>query len=313
MGIAVEGKALFPITGELNTQIVLQGARKAGLVPGTAGEVATVSPVSRCLPPRPPLLCPGCPHRGIGYVLGQLGFGPKGLATEAGVGGDKEGKRHIATSDIGCYTLLAYPPLCAIDSCGCMGASIGMAHGLEKAGVAEKIVAVIGDSTFMHSGITGLVDMFYNRGQSTVIILDNRITAMTGHQGHPAAGRSARNEEAPMVDIADLARGIGIKDVNVPSAFDLEELRATVRRCTESDEPSVIVVRGDCPLYKGISGVPFRVNAELCNGCELCLELGCPAITFDEEKACILPTCVGESCALCLEVCSPGAIEKGSD
>ena len=313
MGIAVEGKALFPITGELNTQLVLQGARKAGLVPGTDREVATPSPASRCLPPRPPLLCPGCPHRGVGYILGQLGFGPKGLVTEARVGGDKEGKRHIATSDIGCYTLLAYPPLCAIDTCGCMGASIGMAHGLEKAGVAEKIVAVIGDSTFMHSGITGLVDIFYNCGRSTVIILDNRITAMTGYQGHPAAGRSARNEEAPMVDIASLARGIGIKDVSMPSAFNLEELRATVRRCIESDEPSVIVVRGDCPLYKGISGVPFRVDTELCNGCELCLELGCPAITFDEGKACILPTCLGESCALCLEVCSSGAIEKGSD
>jgi len=308
MGIAVQGKALFPITGDLDTQIVLQGARKAGLVLEIVEKAVTASPASKYLPLRPPLLCPGCPHRGVAYVLGRLGFGAKGA-----VGGKKKKRWHIATSDIGCYTLMVYSPLFAIDSCVCMGASVGMAHGLEKAGVAEKTVAVLGDSTFMHTGISGLVNMFYNRGQSTVIVLDNHTTAMTGHQGHPAAGRSAKNEEAPMVDIANLARGIGIKDVNVLSAFNLKELEATVRHCTTSNEPSVIVVRGDCPLYKQVSQTPLRVNVERCNGCKLCLDIGCPAIAFDEEKAYILPTCVGESCAICLQMCGRKAIERIGD
>ena len=314
MGIAVEGKAQFPVTGELNTGIVLQGAMKAGLISEAATEAAATTPSLSPLPPRPPLLCAGCPHRGVAYVLGRIGFGPKGVIPAARVGGKKGKKWHIVTSDIGCYTLMVYSPLFTIDSCVCMGASIGMAHGLEKAGVAEKKVAVLGDSTFMHAGIPGLVNMVYNRGHSTVIVLDNHTTAMTGHQGHPAAGRSARNEEAPMVDIAELARGIGVKDVNVISAFNLKEIEGTVRRCTASDEPSVIVVQGDCPLYERVSGTPLRVNEERCNGCKLCLDIGCPAITFDGEKAYIDPAmCVGESCAICFQVCARKAIKKVGD
>ena len=314
MGIAVEGKALFPITGELNTQIVLQGAMKAGLVSGTPAEAAATTLASNSLPPRPPLLCPGCPHRGVAYVLGRLGFGPKGSIPGTRVGGRRGKQWHIVTSDIGCYTLMVNSPLFAIDSCVCMGASIGMAHGLEKAGVAEKTVAVLGDSTFMHAGIPGLVNMVYNRSHSTVIVLDNQTTAMTGHQGHPAAGRSARNEEAPRVDIAELAGGIGVKDVNVISAFNLKEIEGAIRRCTANDEPSVVVVRGACPLYERIGGTALRVNEERCNGCKLCLDIGCPAITFDGDKACIVPaTCVGESCALCFQVCARKAIEKAGD
>ena len=165
----------------------------------------------------------------------------------------------------------------------------------------------------MHGGIPALVNMFYNRSHGTVIVLDNRTTAMTGHQGHPAAGRSARNEEAPMVDIANLARGIGIKDVNALGAFDLKELETTLRRCTENEETSVVVVTGDCPLFQRIGGAPFRVDAERCSGCELCLALGCPAITFDDGKAVILHNCIGESCGLCFQVCLSEAIEKVGD
>jgi len=180
--------------------------------------------------------------------------------------------------------------------------------------VAEKTVSVLGDSTFMHTGIPGLVNMVYNRSHSTVIILDNHTTAMTGHQGHPAAGRSARNEEAPKVDIAELARGIGVKDVNVISAFNLKEIEDTIRHCTANNEPSVIVVQGPCSLYERISGTALRVNEERCNGCKLCLDIGCPAITFDGDKAYIVPTmCIGESCSLCVQVCARNAIEKAGD
>jgi indolepyruvate ferredoxin oxidoreductase alpha subunit len=307
MGIPVRGKALFPVTGELSTQLVLKGANEAGLIRHEAKKAVAVPDLPGDLPPRPPLLCPGCPHRGPAYVLSELGFGPGELT------GNSEARRDIVTSDIGCYTLMVYPPLAAIDSCVCMGSSIGMAHGLEKARVAEKVVAVLGDSTFMHAGIPALVNMFYNRSQSTVIVLDNRTTAMTGHQGHPASGRSARNEEAPMVDIANLARGIGVNDVNVVSAFDLKELETTLRRCTENEETSVVVVTGDCPLFQRAGGAPLRVDAERCSGCELCLNLGCPAITFAEEQASILPSCVGESCGLCLQLCPSEAIEKAGD
>ena len=229
------------------------------------------------------------------------------------------------------------PPLWAIDSCVCMGASITLAHGLEKGGVAENTVSVLGDSTFIHAGIPGLINMVYNRSRSTVIILDNQTTAMTGHQGHPGTGRSAKNEEAPKVDIAEVARGVGVKDVNVISAFNLKEIEETIQRCVDNDEPSVIVVRGPCTLYERVKGTPLRVNQELCGlgpssasipaaiwyrfktwfseeGCKSCLDIGCPAITFDGGKAQIVPDqCIGESCSLCVQVCPREAIEKAPD
>ncbi|MDY6918189.1 MAG: thiamine pyrophosphate-dependent enzyme [Chloroflexota bacterium] len=333
MGIPVQGKSFVPIAGELNTDAVREGALREGLIAGPASQAQSATPVPEGLPPRPPLLCPGCPHRGVAYVLSRLKFGPKGSVDE---GGSRGKQWNIATSDIGCYTLMVYPPLCAIDSCVCMGASITMAHGLEKAGVAERTVSVLGDSTFIHTGIPGLVNMVYNRSHSTVIVLDNQTTAMTGHQGHPGAGRSARNEESPRVDIVELARGIGIKDVNVVSAFDLREIERTIERCTSNDEPSLIVVRGPCTLHERVTGTALRVNPERCGvgpsssipasawyrfkgwfteeGCRVCLDLGCPAITFDGGKAQIIPNmCIGESCSLCAQVCAREAIEKPSN
>ena len=338
MGIPVEGKSFVPATGELNSEVVRHGATKAGFLSDSPATAVPVTTSLADLPPRPPLLCPGCPHRGLAYVLGRLKFGPNEVTPEDGSTSKTSKQRHIATSDIGCYTLMVYPPLCAIDTCICMGASITLAHGLEKAGVAEKTVSVLGDSTFIHAGIVGLVNMVYNRSHSTVIVLDNQTTAMTGHQGHPGSGRSATNEEAPKIDIADIARGVGVKDVNVVSAFDLKEIEETIRRCTENEEPSVVIVRGACALFERVSGTPLRVNPDLCGlgptasssfpsyvwyrfkswfgeeGCRACLDIGCPAITFEGGKAQIAPSmCVGESCSLCVQVCPREAIEKAPD
>ncbi|MFC1873980.1 thiamine pyrophosphate-dependent enzyme, partial [Chloroflexota bacterium] len=215
----------------------------------------------------------------------------------------------IVTGDIGCYTLGVYAPLYALDTTACMGASIGKALGLEKAGVSNKIVAVIGDSTFVHSGITPLIDVVYNQGNTTVIILDNETTAMTGHQGHPGTGISSRGTETQRVKLETLAQGIGVNDVNVVNAFDLAAIEATVSRCVENDEPSVIIVRGDCPMNVKISGTPFRVDTEKCNSCYACLRIGCPALSVDGDKAIIdTAMCIGSGCNICVQVCPQEAI-----
>lgn len=338
MGIAALGKSFVPVTGELNAHVVRRGAARAGLISELTTEATLPVPRWEDLPPRPPLLCPGCPHRGVAYVLNRLKFGPKGSIPLDGTGRKSNRQWHIATSDIGCYTLMVYPPLCAIDTCICMGASITLAHGLEKAGVAEKTVSVLGDSTFIHAGIPGLVNMVYNKSRSTVLILDNQTTAMTGHQGHPGAGVSAKNEPAPRVDIAEVARGVGVKDVNTVDAFNLREIEETIQRCIDSDEPSVVIVRGPCTLYERVKGTPLRVNPERCGlgpdassnyptsvwyrfkswfmeqGCRACLDIGCPAITFEQGKAYILPDqCIGDTCSLCVQVCPRDAIEKVAD
>jgi indolepyruvate ferredoxin oxidoreductase alpha subunit len=193
-----------------------------------------------------------------------------------------------------------------------MGASIGQALGLEKAGVETPTVAVIGDSTFMHSGITPLVDVVYNQGRTTIIILDNGTTAMTGHQGHPGTGISAKRETAAKVDLETLVRGIGVRDVVVVDAFDLPAIQSSIRRSLAKDEPSVIIARGPCPLHIRVSAAALVVDQEQCNACGLCLRLGCPAIIKVNEKAAIDPLlCVGASCSLCLQVCPREAIHQG--
>jgi len=188
-----------------------------------------------------------------------------------------------------------------------MGASIGQALGLEKAGVPNKVVAVLGDSTFMHSGITGLIDVVYNQGNTTVIILDNGTTAMTGHQGHPGTGISARGTETQAVELELLVRGIGVKDVNVVDAFDLNAIESTIRRSLETDGPSVVIARGPCPLYVKPKGTPFEVDTEECTGCYDCLDIGCPAISISEDMAQIdASMCTG--CGVCAQVCPQEAI-----
>lgn len=314
MGIPVEGKALVPIVGELNPDILEQRAYSIGLLPSEP-KPSLAKERLRELPLRPPLLCPGCPHAATSYALRRLGFYHTPPLDEAAPGKRGAGQKKqgiIVTSDIGCYTLAVYPPLLALDTCACMGASIGQAHGLEKAGVPNRVVSVIGDSTFLHSGITSLVDVVYNEGRGTVIILDNNTTAMTGHQGHPGTGVSARGTEARKVVIENLVRGIGVRDVNVVSAFDLPLIEATIKRCVETDEPSVIIARGPCPLRERTRGEPVTVDLSLCDSCFNCLRIGCPAISREGDRITLdSALCIGDRCSLCVQVCHRQAIRIG--
>jgi indolepyruvate ferredoxin oxidoreductase alpha subunit len=302
MGITVAGKEFIPLVGELNTRIVRESCSGAGLLPESE-KVNVLHPASG-LPRRPPLLCPGCPHTGIYSVLNSLGQRSK--LPEAK--GPQEPKL-IITGDIGCYTLGAYPPLNVLDTTACMGAGIGQALGMEKAGVKSKIVAVIGDSTFMHSGITGLVDAVYNEGRITIVILDNRTTAMTGHQEHPGTGISAQGQETYAVDIEALCRGIGVKDVKVINAFDMKALRAGVKDSLDRPEVSVIIVRGACAVRVRQRANPRKVNVDLCTQCGICLRLGCPAIQSHDGQVFIEPTlCAGDICTICEQLCPKKAI-----
>ncbi len=283
MGIPVIGKQRVPREGELNTEVV----REAFL--GTRRR----RPVRKDIVPRPPVLCPGCPHTGLFYTLNRLKIG--------------------STGDIGCYTLGAMPPLNAMDTCICMGASIGNALGLEKAmgrEGAEKIVAVIGDSTFLHSGMTGLLDVVYNQGTTTVIILDNRTTAMTGHQQHPGTGRNLKGEPAPMVDLEAVCRALGVKDVVVVDPHDLKATRKAVKEATRRRKPSVIIARRPCvmlPEFR-VEGKPPKVNPAVCSACGLCLDLGCPAIVLQEDGRAQIEEFMCIGCGLCRQVCPKGAI-----
>ena len=302
MGIEISGKEFIPRMGELSLEVVEEAGRRAGLISGAAPKVEPTPQLAR----RPPLFCPGCPHTGIFFVLSALG-GRSRLPKAKDKAPRESGL--IITGDIGCYTLGAYPPLSAMDSCACMGASIGQALGMQKAGVKKKVVAVIGDSTFLHSGITGLVDGVYNKGQITLLILDNSTTAMTGHQEHPGTGVSAQGKEAGSVVLEDLVRGIGVKNVKVVNAFDLKELRPTVKAALDSEELSVIIVRGDCAVKVPKRGEPRAIDTEECNACGACLLLGCPAIQSEGDKISIDSSlCAGDSCTLCQQVCPQKAI-----
>jgi len=267
MGIPCRGKEVIPSMGELNPRIV-----RAAVMGGKTK--AIFEPV--LIPMRPPNLCPGCPHRGIFYALSKLGL--------------------FVAGDIGCYTLAALRPLSGMDSCVCMGAGIGTAFGMEKALGKEalgKIVAVIGDSTFFHSGITGLIDIVYNRGFTTVIILDNRTTGMTGHQPHPSSGMTVRGDFTTAIDIGALCRAIGVQHVMSVNPNDIEAAQKIVKQEIERPEPSVIIAKSPCVLLpemkKRKDKKLYIVIPEKCTGCRTCLKLGCPAIewvplTPDEAK-----------------------------
>jgi indolepyruvate ferredoxin oxidoreductase alpha subunit len=302
MGVKVAGKEFIPLVGELNTRIVRESCSGAGLLPES--EKVDVPLPASGLPRRPPLLCPGCPHTGIYSILNSLGQRSK-LPESKG----PQEPNLIITGDIGCYTLGAYPPLNVLDTTACMGAGIGQALGMEKAGVKSKIAAVIGDSTFMHSGITGLVDAVYNEGHITIVILDNRTTAMTGHQEHPGTGVSAQGKETYAVDIEALCRGIGVKDIKVIDAFDMKALRAGVKDSLDRPEVSVIIVRGACAVRVRKRTNPRKVNVDLCTQCGICLRLGCPAIQSDDGQVFIEPTlCAGDICTICEQLCPKKAI-----
>jgi len=284
-GLSVIGKEVIPVIGELNQEII----RAAVLKETVAGVRAELS---KNIPVRPPVLCPGCHHRGVFYVLNKL-------------------KLHVS-GDIGCYTLAAFAPLSAMDTSICMGASIGMAFGFEKARGKEfskKTVAVIGDSTFVHSGITGLIDVVYNQGNITVIILDNSTTAMTGHQDHPGTGCTIRGKKSQAVDFVALAKAIGVKRIQTVDAYDITELERIVTEETQAEEPSVIITKRPCILLKNTSLIHEPLSITDCRGCKACMEIGCPAISFSRGRAEIKKElCAG--CGLCARICKFDAIKK---
>jgi indolepyruvate ferredoxin oxidoreductase alpha subunit len=293
MGIPVEGKAIFPICGELDATLVRQRAAEAGLLPAPASSRG----VEVKLPARPPLLCPGCPHRGVFVVTNKL--------------------KLVVNGDIGCYTLGFLPPLAALHTCGCMGASIGVAHGVSRAGVAQKNVAVIGDSTFFHSGLPALLNVAYNRSDTIVVILDNRTTAMTGHQQHPGTGVTLMGQPSHAVDFEEVARAFGIQRVYTVDPYDLQEVEAVLRDCLQTEGPAVVIARRECALLPEARRhwVALAVDEERCNGCGLCFQVGCPAIVESERldertgraRARIDPLlCTG--CEICAQVCARKAI-----
>ncbi len=307
MGIKVSGKEFIPRVGELNPDIVEEACRSAGL-PVQASPQQEKAETAAELPRRPPLLCPGCPHTGIFFVLNTIG-----QRSRPQKGNAPRESSLVITGDIGCYTLATYPPLSAMDTTACMGASIGQALGMEKAGVGKKVVAVIGDSTFMHSGITPLVDAVYNEGHITVVILDNGTTAMTGHQDHPGTGISAQGKETTKVELEGIVRGTGVKDVRVIDAFDMKALRAGVRSVLDSPELSVIIVRGTCSVRLPARSAPRAIDTEKCNLCGVCLRLGCSAIQKEDERLFIdAALCTGDACTICEQLCPRQAIAPQS-
>ena len=282
-GIAVHGgKELFTIQGEYSVNMIRKAMGKP--IPETALK-EEVAPA----PGRPPLLCAGCPHKGLFYVLSKL--------------------KTTVMGDIGCYTLAALAPTNAIDTCLCMGGSIGMEHGFEKAtGDSKNLVAVLGDSTFLHSGITGLLNMVYNEAKGTVIILDNRITGMTGHQQNPGSGKNAKGEIAPAVNFEELVKALGVKNVTVIDPFEVKDLEAVIKRETDRDELSVIITRRPCVMITKQEGTP-NVITDNCKNCRQCMKVGCPAIEMKDGRPYIVTTsCVG--CGLCTRVCPFDAIKS---
>ena len=280
----IKGKEEFTLLGEYTPSMI----KKVVL-----GENAPeFNALAETIPMRPPVMCAGCPHRGTFYVLKKLGL--------------------VVSGDIGCYTLGAVAPLQSVDTTICMGASVSAAHGMAKARGSEfnkKLVSVIGDSTFMHSGITGLVDIVYNKGNNTVIILDNSITGMTGHQQNPTTGYTIRGEETKQVNLIALCKSIGIDNVVVCDPFDIKAFEKVVKEEVNREEPSVIIAQRPCALLKTVKYTGRCKINDNCRNCKMCMKLGCPAITVKDDKVVIDPTqCNG--CGLCINVCPFGAIEK---
>lgn len=283
IGLTVEGKNRFSNIGELSQNLVAEGL---GL------EAPQGKALETAIPPRPPVMCAGCPHRGLYYVLSKL--------------------KLTVIGDIGCYTLGAVAPLNAVDSVICMGASVSGIHGFNKANGGKtdgNTVAVIGDSTFMHSGMTGLVNIAYNDSKSTVIILDNSITGMTGHQQNPTTGFNLKGDPATKVDLEALCHALGIARVRVVDPYDLSRCESVIKEELAADEASVIISRRPCALLKYVKHKkPLSVNADKCKSCKMCMKVGCPAISITDGKAKIDATlCTG--CGVCAQLCKFDALE----
>lgn len=283
-GIKAVGKEIFTVQGEYSANMIREKILKE--------EVCVKEPAK--VPARPPILCPGCPHRSVYTVLKKLGI--------------------HAAGDIGCYTLGAVPPLNVIDTTICMGASISTLHGMEKAKGKEYIknwVAVIGDSTFMHTGVNSLMNMVYNQATGTVIILDNSTTGMTGHQDHAATGKTLKGETVPAINIYELCRAIGVKHVAEVNAFDTTELEKIVKEEVARDEVSVIITKSPCVLLKG-NVFPYRCKPveDACKKCGMCLKPGCPALTKKADGTIAIDDTMCNGCGLCEQLCKFGAIER---
>ncbi len=283
LGIVPDGgKELFGLLGELSQNRIAEAMGVALPETQDFGEK---------VPVRPPVLCPGCPHRGVFYTLSKL--------------------KLTVTGDIGCYTLGSMAPLFAIDTTICMGASISALHGFTKVRgdeAAHKAVAVIGDSTFMHSGMTGIVDLVYNKGIATVMVLDNSITGMTGHQQNPTTGLTLKNEPTRQIKIEDICRAAGVESIRIVDPQELSELERVIKEEIAKDEPSVIIARRPCALLKNVKHFPpLKIDTEKCVGCKMCMKIGCPAVLFEDGKARIdASLCVG--CGLCAQMCRTKAI-----
>ena len=319
LGIACVGKEVLPNIGEFSVEVLKEGrgTRDEGRgnrdkrretsdakieIRGERREMGdtihsplsshpsplTPLPSSLVPPPRPPVLCPGCPHRSVYFGLGRHDV--------------------VVVGDIGCYSLGTLPPLSRMDTLLCMGGGVSVAHGMERAGEPKPVIGIVGDSTFFHSGITGLMDIAYNKGKSTIIVLDNRTTAMTGHQENPGSGKTLMDEPTITVSIEEVGRAVGMRNIATIDTNDLKQVRATLKTAIESDEPWLIVAKGPCPLYERKTlGNPLVIDQDKCKKCKLCLKLGCPAIENDSETIRINElTCAG--CALCLQTCPHGCI-----
>ncbi|MDO4620608.1 MAG: indolepyruvate ferredoxin oxidoreductase subunit alpha [Lachnospiraceae bacterium] len=277
LGLQVSGKDILPICGEFSQNLVAEAL---------GGEVHTGRTLDEALPMRPPVMCPGCPHRGLFFTLKKLGC--------------------TVLGDIGCYTLGAVAPLSSMEMTLCMGASISSIHGFNKALGEEsekKTVSVIGDSTFMHSGMTGLANIAYNQSNSTVIILDNSITGMTGHQQNPTTGYNIKGDPAGKINLEALCRSMGFNRVRVVDPYNLTETEAAVKEELQAAEPSVIISRRPCALLKYVKRYPsLHVDQDKCRGCKSCMRIGCPAISMKNGKAVVDQTlCVG--CDVCTQMC----------
>lgn len=278
-GIEVEGKNIVPEIGELNVTRIRE------ILFGEKTEQVETEKI----PMRPPVLCPGCPHRGFFYVASRL--------------------KTPVMGDIGCYTLGAFPPLSSMDSCLCMGASVSSAGGMAALD-GKKVIGVLGDSTFMHSGITGLINCVYNKRDVVVCVLDNRITAMTGHQVNPGTGQTISGQETQVLDLEKICRASGVEDVKILDAMNIGEIKEALKDSLSRKGVSVMIVKGHCLVYeRQYIEPPYRVLDENCTGCGICAKIGCPAIERNDRKAVINEMlCVG--CGLCSQVCNFNAFVK---